>query len=105
MPGPYYPRMKSMPPPPWLAKAPGSLRAMLQSHVDADAESAAAIFRRFNLIRFCAGRTFREFVARRRRLIHEYNLRRAQMRHGHSVEDDAQPGERTMATGAGVPGG
>ena len=34
--------------------------------IDSDAESAAEIFNRLNLRRFCSSRTFRDFVQRRR---------------------------------------
>ena len=104
MPGSYYPRLKSLRTPPWLAKLPGIVRDKVVAHVDARAESAAAIFRRLNLIRFVAARTFREYVQRRRQAIADYNLRREQTTRAHSGENDAQPGERTIATGAGAPG-
>jgi hypothetical protein len=58
----------------WLAGMSGSLRAQIEAHVEARAESAAALFRRFNLIRFCSARTFRDCVCKRRRELERSEL-------------------------------
>lgn len=68
--------LKPVKKPRWLSKVPGRLRALVEAHVDARAESAAAIFRRFNLIRYCSARTFRGWVKRRRLAIEEYEWKR-----------------------------
>lgn len=51
----------------WFQLLGAALQRRVLEVIDADAENAAEVFRRFNLQRFIAGRTFREFVKRRRR--------------------------------------
>lgn len=75
MPGTQHKRVNFPPPPRWLGMVSGRLKAIVTGHVDADIESAAAIYRRFNVIRFCSLRGFRRYVRGRRRAIRKYEAR------------------------------
>ena len=59
----------------WLDRLPRGLLERLHAEIDCRAESLAAIYRRWNLIRFCAPRTWRLYAGRRRQKIREYEPR------------------------------
>lgn len=64
----------------WLDRVPGRTLARVVREVEADAEPAIAIYRRWNLCRYLADRTFRLFAAERRRKIREYETARRRAR-------------------------
>ncbi len=72
MPGTQHKRLKNLPHPRWMTKVSDTLRRRIEQHADADAESARAIFARFNLVRFTTLRTFQWYIMRRRRAMQQY---------------------------------
>jgi hypothetical protein len=66
------------------------LREKVNALIDCRQETAAAIFRRYNLVRFCQPRTFRRYVADRRRWIGKYEAQRARRRRAQREAGDAK---------------
>ena len=52
----------------------------MNAAIDCRDETAAAIFRKWNLLRYCQPRTFRLYAKQRRDKIARYNLGRARRR-------------------------
>jgi len=60
----------------WLDNLPRGLRARFDVEIDCDVESLSAIYRRWNLVRYCQPRTFRLYGGPRRQRIREYEATR-----------------------------
>jgi hypothetical protein len=60
----------------WLDKLPPRLRARLDAEIDCRTESLSAIYRRYNVVRYCMPRTFRLYGGERRRRLTECDRRR-----------------------------
>ena len=75
----------------WLDCVPGRTLARVVREVEADAEPAIAIYRRWNLCPYVADRTFRLFVAARRRKIREYEAARRRERWAAAGAVQAEP--------------
>lgn len=88
----HHKQLTPMRPPAWLRRLPGPLRARVEAEVQADVESAAAIYRRWNLRRFIAPRTFREYVAARRRIVREYERTYGRAASRQARKQAARPG-------------
>ena len=76
VPGTAHKRLTDLPHPRWMTKVLPELRRRIEEHVDADVESARAIFARWNLVRFTTLRTFAWYVMRRRRALQQYRRER-----------------------------
>jgi hypothetical protein len=61
----------------WLDQLPARLRARLDAEIDCRVSSLGAIYRRYNLVRFCQPRTWRLYAGERRRRIRDYDARSA----------------------------
>jgi hypothetical protein len=61
----------------WLDTLPPRLRARIDAEIDCRGASLNAIYRKYNLVRFCMPRTFRLYGRARRRRIRAYDARRS----------------------------
>ena len=61
----------------WLDRVPPRLRGRIDAECDCRVSSLGAIYRRYNLVRFCQPRTFRLYGGARRRRIRAYDARSA----------------------------
>jgi hypothetical protein len=51
----------------WIDRLPRGLLARLHAEIDCGVESLSGIYRKWNLVRFCAPRTWRLYAGSRRR--------------------------------------
>ena len=64
-----------------LRRSQPALYERVNAEIDARIEKAAAIYRRWNLLRYCAPRTFRLYVRARRTRIAKYELQQGLRRY------------------------
>jgi hypothetical protein len=76
MAGSHHNRVQFPPAPRWVKRLMPALVERLNRAIDADVESAAAIYRQWNITRFVTERSFREYARGRRAAIREYKRRR-----------------------------